>query len=169
MAVRRRVRVEIRSEDCSTDRGRRGARRDRGGRGMARGLNRISPLSRTPRRSRLGDWRGGSRGFCGALADPCGYGENRSESVVGCRHNPLAAGAAIDGGYGCRNTSDESPRGSRRVVNPHTSPVCAKIAIIGGSEREPTQNSTFGAGGALAHPSRHPESARRECLIRKPL
>ena len=36
--------------------------------------------------------------------------------VVGCRQSPPAAGAAIDGGDGCRNTSDESPRRSRKVV-----------------------------------------------------
>ena len=90
-------------------RGHRRARRGRGGRGLARGLNRITPLSRTPRRSRLGDWRRGSRGFCVALADPCGYGEYRSQSVVGCGQSPPAVGAAIDGDDGCRNTSDESP------------------------------------------------------------
>ena len=62
-------------------RGHRRARRGRGGRGLARGLNRITPLSRTPRRSRLGDGRRGSRGFCGARADLGGYGEDRSESL----------------------------------------------------------------------------------------
>ena len=46
----------------------------------------------------------------------------------------------------CRNTSDETPRRSRKIVNPHTWPVCAKIAIFGGGEKEPTQDSTFGAG-----------------------
>ena len=56
-------------------RGHRRARRGRGGRGLARGLNRITPLSRTPRRSRLGDGRRGSRGFCGARADLGGYGD----------------------------------------------------------------------------------------------
>ena len=35
----------------------------------------------------------------------------------------------------CRNTSDESPRRSRKVASPHTWPVCAKIAKIrGGGE-----------------------------------
>ena len=38
------------------------------------------------------------------------------------------------------------PRRSRKVVNPHTWPVCAKIAKIGAGEREPTQDSAFGAG-----------------------
>ena len=79
-------------------------------------------------------------------ADLGGYGEDLSEIVVGCRQRPPAAGSAIDGGSGCRNTSDESPRGGRKVVNPHVWPVCAKIAIIGGGEQEPTQDSTFRAG-----------------------
>ena len=42
--------------------------------------------------------------------------------------------------------TNKSPRGSSKVVDPHTLPVCAKIAIIGGGEREPSQDSTFGAG-----------------------
>ena len=74
------------------------------------------------------------------------HNTNDTKNIVGCRQRPPAAGAAIDGGDGCRNTSDESPRGSKKVVNPHTWPACAKIAIIGGDEWEPTQDSTFGAG-----------------------
>ena len=42
--------------------------------------------------------------------------------------------------------SDESPRRSREVVNPHTWPVCAKIAKVRRGEREHTQNDAFGAG-----------------------
>ena len=118
-------------------RGRRRARRGRGGRGRARGLDRVNPLCRTPGRSRLGDGRRGSRGFCGSRADLGGYGEDRSEIVVGCRQSPPAAGVAIDGGDGCRNTSDECFRKSRKVVNPHTWPVCAKIAEIAGGESTP--------------------------------
>ena len=52
----------------------------------------------------------------------------------------------IDGGDGRRHTSDETPRRSRKVVNPHRWPVCAKIAAIGGGEREPIQDSIFGTG-----------------------
>ena len=122
------------------------ARRNRGGRGRARGLDRISPLSRTSLRNRLGDGHRGSRGFCAIRADLGGYGENRSEIVVGCRQSPPAVGIPIDGGDGVRNKSDKSLRRSRNVVNPHAWPVCAKIAKMGGGETEPTQDSTFGAG-----------------------
>ena len=94
----------------------------------------------------VGDGRRGNRGFSGARADLGGYDKTRSESVIGCRQSPRAAGTAIDGGDRGRNTGDETPRMSRNVVNPHTWPVCAKIAKIGGGERDPTQDSTFSAG-----------------------
>ena len=113
------------------------------------GANAVGPVVSTESVPCVGLLEGvgcGSRGFCGARADLGGYGKYRSEIVVGCRQSPPAAGTAIDGGDGCRNTSDESPRRSRKVVNPHMWPVCAKIAIISGGEREPTQDSTFGAG-----------------------
>ena len=42
--------------------------------------------------------------------------------------------------------SDESPRGSIEVVNPHTWPVCVKIEKIRRGEREPTENSALGVG-----------------------
>ena len=60
--------------------GRRRARQGRGGRTRSRGLNRVGPLPRTPRRSRLGDARRGSRGFCGASADLGGYGKDRKRN-----------------------------------------------------------------------------------------
>ena len=71
----------------------------------------------------------------GASAEPVPTSVGTAKTqriVVGCRQSPPAAGAAIDGGDGCRNTSDESPRRSRMVVNPHMWPVCAKIAIVSG-------------------------------------
>ena len=89
----------------------------------------------------MGDGRRGSRGFCGTRADPGGYGKDRSEIVVGCKQSPPAAEAAIDGGDGCRNTSDESPRRSRKVVSLHTWPVCAKIAIISGVKGSPPKTA----------------------------
>ena len=98
---------------------------------------------------REGRWcqgRRGSRGFCGARADLGGYGKNRTESDIGRRQSPPAAGTAIDGGNGGRNTSDESLRSSRKVINPHTWLMCAKIFKLGGGEREPIQDSTFSAG-----------------------
>ena len=45
-----------------------------------------------------------------------------------------------------RITGDESPGGSRKVVDPHTSTVCAKIAKINGGNREPTQDGAIGLG-----------------------
>ena len=75
-----------------------------------------------------------------------GTAKTGSEIVVDCRQSLPAAGIAIDGVDGCRNTSDESPRRSRKVVNPHMWPVCAKIAVVSGGEREPTQDSTVRAG-----------------------
>ena len=94
----------------------------------------------------LGDTRRGSGGFCRARATPGEYGKNRSESSVGGRKIFSTAGTAIVGGDGGSYTSDESPRRSREVVNPHTWPVCAKIAKIRRGEREPTQNSALGVG-----------------------
>ena len=93
----------------------------------------------------LGDDRRGSRGFGGVRADLGGYGKNRSESGVSRKQNPPAARTAIDGGDGGTDTSDETPRRSRKVVNLCTWPVCVKIGKIGGGEREPTQDSTFRA------------------------
>ena len=84
----------------------------------------------------------------GASAEPVPTSVGTAKTqriVVGCRQSPPAAGAAIEGVDGCRNTSDESPRRSRKVANPHLWPVCAN-AIISGGEREPTQDSTFRAG-----------------------
>ena len=74
------------------------------------------------------------------------YGKNQSECDVGGRKDCPAAGAAIDGGDGCRHTSDQSPRRSRTVVNLRAWPVRAKIAEIRTGEREPTKNSTVGVG-----------------------
>ena len=45
--------------------------------------------------------------------------------------------------------SDESPRGSRKVVNPYTWLVCAKIVKIRSCEGESTQDSMFSAGQAF--------------------
>ena len=83
----------------------------------------------------LGDSRRGSGSFCRARAALRGNGKNRSESGVGGRENCSAAGMAIDGGDHGRNTTDESPRRSREVVNPHTWPGCAKLAEIRRGER----------------------------------
>ena len=57
-------------------------------------------------------------GASGVRTDLGGYGKNRSQSVVGFRPNPPAAGTAVDGGDRIRNTSGETPRRRRKVVNP---------------------------------------------------
>ena len=44
-----------------------------------------------------------------------------------------------------RYTNDESLQRSRKVVNPHAWPVCAKIPDIRGVERQPTRDGAFGA------------------------
>ena len=46
--------------------------------------------------------------------------------IVGCRPSLPGARAAIGDGDGCANTSEETPRKSRKVVNRHTWPVWAK-------------------------------------------
>ena len=84
------------------------------------GLDRVNPLYRAHERSRLDDGRRGSRGFCGVLAGRGGYSKNRIEIVVGGTRDPPAAGRAIDGDGGCRNTSGESSGWSKNVVKPHT-------------------------------------------------
>ena len=79
-------------------------------------------------------------------ATPGGYGKKRDESSVGGRNIFSTAGTAIVGGGGGSYTTDESPRRIREVVNPHTGPVCAKIANIGRGGREPTSNNALGVG-----------------------
>ena len=66
----------------------------------------------------------------GLLWSPChphGYIKNQSEYDISGRRNRPAAGTAFGGGAGGRNTSDESPRGSKKAVNPYTWLVCAKL------------------------------------------
>ena len=94
----------------------------------------------------MGDGRRGSRVFRAARADLGESSKNRSEIVVGCRQSLPAAGIAIFAGDGCRNTSDESLRRSRKVVNPHTWPVYSEIAKLGRGEREFSKDNVFGAG-----------------------
>ena len=106
-------------------RGRRRARQGRGGRGRARGYNRVSPLQDSLKES-AGRLVSRQQGL---LRSPCrARWVRRTPKRKQCRlqAKPAAAGPAIDGSDGCRNTSDESPRGSRKAVNPHTWPVCAK-------------------------------------------
>ena len=93
-----------------------------------------------------GDSRRGSGGFCRASAALRGHGENRSESDVGGRKKISTARTAIVGGDDGSYTSDESPKRSREVVNPHTWPACVKIMKIRRGERGPTQNSALGLG-----------------------
>ena len=146
--------------------GRRRARRGRGRRGRARGLDRVSFLCRTPLKESAGRRPSRQQGLLRSPCRPRWVRRRPKRIVVGCRQSPPAAGAAIDGGDGCRNTSDESPRRSRKVVNPHMWPVCAKIAIVSGGEKEPTQDFPCRARahprqhlpcGARAHPNRHPD------------
>ena len=66
----------------------------------------------------------------GAFAKPVpssvGTAKTEAKSYVGCRSSLPAAGAAIGDGDGCANTSEETPRKSRMIVNLHTWPVWAK-------------------------------------------
>ena len=149
-------------------RGHRRARRGRGGRNRARGLERVSPLCRTLLKGSAGRRPSRQQGLLRSPCRPRWVRRRPKGIVVGCRQRPPAAGSAIDGGDGCRNTSDESPRRSRKVVNPHMWPVCAKITIIGGDEREPTQKQHLPCG-ARAHPNRHPQLARRERSALQPV
>ena len=98
-----------------------------------------------------GDTRRGSGGFFRARAALRGYGKNRSENSAGGRKHFSTAGTAIVDGDGGSYTSDESLIRSREVVNPHTWPVCAKIAKIRKGEREPTQNSALVVGYQPTH------------------
>ena len=52
--------------------------------------------------------------------------EAKSLSAAGKARPP--PGQRSTGGDGCKSTSDETLPKSRKVVNPHTLPVCAKIA-----------------------------------------
>ena len=90
----------------------------------------------------MGDGHHGSRVLCGARAGLDENGKIRTESGVGCRQNPPAAGTAIGGDDRGRNTSDECLRRSKKVVTPYKWPVCAKI---GGGKGEPIEGSNFSA------------------------
>ena len=90
-------------------RGHRRARRGRGGRGRARGLDRVSPLCRTPLKESAGRRPSRQQGLLRSPCRPRWVRLRPKRIVVGCRQSPPVAGAAIDGGDGCRNTSDESP------------------------------------------------------------
>ena len=85
----------------------------------------------------------------GLLPSPCRPRKVRQKPKrKQCRRQEKFSTArmAIVGGDGGSYTSDESPRRSREFVNPHTWPVCAKIAKIRRGEREPAQNSALGVG-----------------------
>ena len=120
------------------------------------------------RRSRLGDGRRGSRGFGGARANFGGYGKNRSEIVVGCRQSPPAAGTAVDG---WRRMQKHERRNSSKEQKGRQSSYVARVC-----ENRKRSAEVKGAHPrqhvwctALAHLSRQPKSARRECFARKPL
>ena len=57
------------------------------------------------------------------------YGKNRSENGVRGRRDRPAAGTAPGSGDGSSNTSDESPRGSKKAVNSCTWLLCAKQSV----------------------------------------
>ena len=48
-------------------------------------------------------------------------------------------------------TGDGFPGGIRKVVNPHTLPVCAKIPNVSGGKAEPTQHGAIGVGHQPTH------------------
>ena len=75
---------------------------------------------------------------------PAGHRENRSESSVGSRPKWCVAEAVITGTDKTNNTGDEFPGGSRNVVNPHTWPVCTKIAKNSGGQGESTEEGAIG-------------------------
>ena len=70
---------------------------------------------------------------------------------------PPPARTAIDGGDGSRYTSDDFSQRGRKVVNPHTWAVCAKIAKIRRGKRQCTQNGAFGVGH---HPTQADTASR---------
>ena len=91
VALRRRVRLEMRSEHGFAVGG--------AGESDEAGADVVGPVVSTESVPCVGLLEGvgcGSRGFCGARADLGGYGEDRSEIVVGCRQSPPAAGTVID-------------------------------------------------------------------------
>ena len=77
---------------------------------------------------------------------PEGHREHRRESGDGGRPKWWASVAVITGIDESRKTGDESPDGSRNIINPHTWPVCAKIATTSGGQGETTQDCAIGLG-----------------------
>ena len=66
----------------------------------------------------------------GHLRSPCRprwVWHQANQNIASGRRNQPAAGVAFGSGDGGRNTSDKSPRGSRKAVNLCTWLVCATI------------------------------------------
>ena len=89
-----------------------------------------------------------------AAAGACAEPAPTSEGTAKTERKSLAAAGNARPRPGQRSTvatdaktrATNLPEGEEKVVNHHTWPVCAKIAIIGGGERNRTQDSTFRVG-----------------------
>ena len=101
----------------------------------------------------LGDSRRGSGGFYRDRASLGGHGENRSESGVDGRNKISAAGTGIDGGDGGRYTSDEAPRKSAEVVNPHKWPCARKSRKSEEWKGSPSETTLSGRGISPSKPT----------------
>ena len=125
-----------------------------GGRGWISDRGGMSSLPGVRRgRSMLGDSRRGSGGFYRDRASLGGHGENRSESGVDGRNKISAAGTGIDGGDGGRYTSDEAPRKSAEVVNPHKWPCARKSRKSEEGKGSPSETTLSGRGISPSKPT----------------
>ena len=71
---------------------------------------------------------------------------NTKAKTVSAQAKSTRGWYSLRSGDGGRKTSDASPGGSRKAVNPHTWLVCAKIVKCGRGGGEPTQDSMFSPG-----------------------
>ena len=165
-AVRRRVRVEMRPEGGKTVRGDGLPGEERADAAGPVITAESSPCGKLARRGAC--WAtvvGAAGASVEPLSLPIGQTTTEAKAVLAVGGKTKQARTAIDGDGGSRCTSDESPRRSRKVVDPHTWPVCAKIAKIAKirtGRRQTTQDGAF-EGGAPAHSSRRRESVKSEC------
>ena len=97
----------------------------------------------------------GARGGDSGGVTPEGTARTGVKVASAAGHNGVRSRRSSPVPTKSRNTGDECPGGSRKVVNPHTWPVRAKIAKMSGGKGEPTQRRRYRVG-APAHPSQCP-------------
>ena len=93
---------------------------------------------------------------CEGAAEPLPPSEGTAKNepkAVSAKKDFSAAGTSMDGGYGGRYASDKSPQRSREVVHPRTWPGRAKIAETDQAKRSPPKTAFSGRGTSPPKPT----------------